>query len=173
MSTDWIKNNLEVYLPPFVIIVIGIVLGLFFKRYIHSRLKLVAKKSDWAGDDAVLDAIEPHIVVWFFLGSLSIAASNIESTSVSNTFVKNILNEYVSQFLIIVLIGSITLAVGKLAVSLFDLWAKDQEKGFPSTTMFTNFVRIAIYVIGVLIILDSLNISIAVSYTHLTLPTKA
>ena len=61
-------------------------------------------------------------------------------------------------FLIIVLIGSITLAVGKLAVSLFDLWAKDQEKGFPSTTMFTNFVRIAIYVIGVLIILDSLNI---------------
>ena len=69
MSTDWIKNNLEVYLPPFVIIVIGIVLGLFFKRYIHSRLKLVAKKSDWAGDDAVLDAIEPHNVVWFFLGS--------------------------------------------------------------------------------------------------------
>ena len=107
MSTDWIKNNLEVYLPPIVIIVIGIVLGLIFKRYIHSRLKLVAKKSDWAGDDAVLDAIEPHIVVWFFLGSLSIAASNIESTSVSNTFVKNILNEYVSQFLIIVLILSL------------------------------------------------------------------
>ena len=167
MSTDWIKNNLEVYLPPIVIIVIGIVLGLIFKRYIHSRLKLVAKKSDWAGDDAVLDAIEPHIVVWFFLGSLSIAASNIESTSVSNTFVKNILNEYVSQFLIIVLIGSITLAVGKLGVSLFDLWAKDQEKGFPSTTMFTNFVRIAIYVIGVLIILDSLNISIAPMITAL------
>ena len=167
MSTDWIKNNLEVYLPPIVIIVIGIVLGLIFKRYIHSRLKLVAKKSDWAGDDAVLDAIEPHIVVWFFLGSLSIAASNIESTSVSNTFVKNILNEYVSQFLIIVLIGSITLAVGKLAVSLFNLWAKDQEKGFPSTTMFTNFVRIAIYVIGVLIILDSLNISIAPMITAL------
>ena len=68
MSTDWIKNNLEVYLPPIVIIVIGIVLGLIFKRYIHSRLKLVAKKSDWAGDDAVLDAIEPHIVVWFSLG---------------------------------------------------------------------------------------------------------
>ena len=167
MSTDWIKNNLEVYLPPIFIIVIGIVLGLIFKRYIHSRLKLVAKKSDWAGDDAVLDAIEPHIVVWFFLGALSIAASNIESTSVSNTFVKNILNEYVSQFLIIVLIGSITLAVGKLAVSLFNLWAKDQEKGFPSTTMFTNFVRIAIYVIGVLIILDSLNISIAPMITAL------
>ena len=54
-----------------------------------------------------------------------------------------------------------------MAVSLFNLWAKDQEKGFPSTTMFTNFVRIAIYVIGVLIILDSLNISIAPMITAL------
>ena len=33
--------------------------------------------------------------------------------------------------------------------------------------MFTNFVRIAIYVIGVLIILDSLNISIAPMITAL------
>ena len=106
-------------------------------------------------------------MVWFFLGSLSIAASNIESTSVSNTFVKNILNEYVSQFLIIVLIGSITLAVGKLAVSLVDLWAKDQEKGFTYSTKDRNFVRIAIYVIGVLIILDSLNISITPMITAL------
>ena len=79
----------------------------------------------------------------------------------------NLLNDYVPKFLIIVLIGSITLAIGNLAVSIFDLWAKDQEKGFPSTTMFTNFVRIAIYVIGVLIILDALSISIAPMITAL------
>ena len=59
-------------MPPFLIIVFGILLGLIFKRYVHSRLKSVAKKSNWAGDDAVLDAIEPHIVLWFFLGALSI-----------------------------------------------------------------------------------------------------
>ena len=167
MNTNWLQNNLETFLPPLLIIVFGIILGIIFKRYIHSRLKSVAKKSSWAGDDAVLDAIEPHIVLWFFLGALSIASSNIDSVNVSNVFLKNIINNYVSQFLVIVLIGSVTLAAGKLAVSLFDLWAKDQEKGFPSTTMFTNFVRIAIYVIGLLIILDSLNISIAPMITAL------
>ena len=167
MNTNWLQNNLETFLPPLLIIVFGIILGMIFKRYIHSRLKTVAKKSSWAGDDAVLDAIEPHIVLWFFLGGLSIASSNIDSVNVSNVFLKNIINNYVSQFLVIVLIGSVTLAAGKLAVSLFDLWAKDQEKGFPSTTMFTNFVRIAIYVIGLLIILDSLNISIAPMITAL------
>ena len=167
MNTNWLQNNLETFLPPLLIIVFGIILGIIFKRYIHSRLKTVAKKSSWAGDDAVLDAIEPHIVLWFFLGGLSIASSNIDSVNVSNVFLKNIINNYVSQFLVIVLIGSVTLAAGKLAVSLFDLWARDQEKGFPSTTMFTNFVRIAIYVIGLLIILDSLNISIAPMITAL------
>ena len=167
MNTNWLQNNLETFLPPLLIIVFGILLGLIFKRYIHSRLKLIAKKSSWAGDDAVLDAIEPHIILWFFLGALSIASSNIDSVNVSNVFLKNIINNYVSQFLVIVLIGSVTLAAGKLAVSLFNLWAKDQEKGFPSTTMFTNFVRIAIYLIGLLVILDSLNISIAPMITAL------
>tara|TARA_Y100000768_G_scaffold67163_1_gene46881 strand:+ start:341 stop:1405 length:1065 start_codon:yes stop_codon:yes gene_type:complete len=164
---EWYYHNLEIFGPPAFIIVVGIILGFIFKRFVHTKLKIAAKKSDWAGDDVVLDAIEPHIVIWFFLGALSIAVSNIQALEPSNVYLTDIINDYVPKFLIIVLIGSITLAIGKLSVSLFDHWAKDQEKGFPSTTMFTNFVRIAVYVIGVLIILDALNISIAPMITAL------
>ena len=164
---EWYYNNLEIYGPPVLIIVVGIILGFVFKRFVHTNLKKAAKRSDWAGDDAVLDAIEPHIVIWFFLGALSIAVSNIQVLELSNSYLTDIINDYVPKFLIIVLIGSVTLAIGKLSVSLFDLWAKDQEKGFPSTTMFTNFVRIAVYVTGVLIILDALSISIAPMITAL------
>ena len=164
---EWYYHNLEIFGPPAFIIVVGIILGFIFKRFVHTKLKIAAKKSDWAGDDVVLDAIEPHIVIWFFLAALSIAVSNIQALEPSNVYLTDIINDYVPKFLIIVLIGSITLAIGKLSVSLFDLWAKDQEKGFPSTTMFTNFVRIAVYVIGLLIILDALNISIAPMITAL------
>ena len=157
---DWYYNNIEILGPPALTIVCGILLGFIFKRFVHSRLKKAAERSNWAGDDAVLEAIEPHIVVWFFLGALSISVSKIEAVQPQNTYLISILNDYAPKFLTIVLIGSITLAIGNLAVSIFDLWARDQEKGFPSTTMFTNFVRIAIYVIGILIILDALSISI-------------
>ena len=160
-------KNIELFAPAAMIIVIGIILGFIFKRFVHTRLKRVAARSSWAGDDVVLEAVEPHIVIWFFLGALSIATSSIESLDLQNAYLTNVINNYVPKFLIIVLIGSITLALGNLAVSLFDLWARGQEKGFPSTTMFTNFVRIAIYVIGVLIILDALNISIAPMITAL------
>ena len=164
---DWYYNNIEILGPPALTIVCGILLGFIFKRFVHSRLKKAAERSNWAGDDAVLEAIEPHIVVWFFLGALSISVSKIEAVQPQNTFLISILNDYAPKFLIIVLIGSITLAIGNLAVSIFDLWARDQEKGFPSTTMFTNFVRIAIYVIGILIILDALSISITPMITAL------
>ena len=164
---DWYYNNIEILGPPVLTIVCGILLGFIFKRFVHSRLKKAAERSNWAGDDAVLEAIEPHIVVWFFLGALSISVSKIEAVQPQNTYLISILNDYAPKFLIIVLIGSITLAIGNLAVSIFDLWARDQEKGFPSTTMFTNFVRIAIYVIGILIILDALSISITPMITAL------
>ena len=163
----WYYKNIELFAPAAMIIVIGIVLGFIFKRFVHSSLKKAAARSSWAGDDAGLEAVEPHIVIWFFLGALSIATSSIESLDLQSSYLTNIVNEHVPKFLIIVLIGSITLALGNLAVSLFALWARGQEKGFPSTTMFTNFVRIAIYVIGVLIILDALNISIAPMITAL------
>jgi small-conductance mechanosensitive channel len=164
---DWYYNNIEILGPPALTIVCGILLGFIFKRFVHSRLKKAAERSNWAGDDAVLEAIEPHIVVWFFLGALSISVSKIEAVQPQNTYLISILNDYAPKFLTIVLIGSITLAIGNLAVSIFDLWARDQEKGFPSTTMFTNFVRIAIYVIGILIILDALSISITPMITAL------
>ena len=164
---DWYYNNIEILGPPALTIVCGILIGFIFKRFVHSRLKKAAERSNWAGDDAVLEAIEPHIVVWFFLGALSISVSKIEAVQPQNTYLISILNDYAPKFLTIVLIGSITLAIGNLAVSIFDLWARDQEKGFPSTTMFTNFVRIAIYVIGILIILDALSISITPMITAL------
>jgi small-conductance mechanosensitive channel len=166
---EWFNSNMKILGPPALIIVFGILLGFIFKRFVHFRLKKAAERSNWPGDDAVLEAIEPHIVVWFFLGALSISMSTIEAVQPQNTYLMKILNDYVSKFLIIVLIGSITLAIGNLAVRLFDFWARDQEKGFPSTTMFTNFVRIAIYIIGTLIILDALNISITPMITALGL----
>ena len=67
----------------------------------------------------------------------------------------------------IILIASITHAMAKLILGLFNLWSNKHSGGFPSTTIFTNIVKITIYVIGLLIILDSVNISIAPMLTAL------
>ena len=131
----------------------GIILGWLFKRFIHHRLKNLTEKTDWKGDDVVFDAIESHIVLWFFLASLNIASNSIP-------FLNDVYLSYLSKIIVSVLILSVTLAVSRIGVGLLNFWAEKQGTDLPSTTIFVNLARIIIISVGVLIILQSLGISI-------------
>ena len=156
---NWLQLNIMKWGLPGCIVAVGILLGWVFKRFIHARLVKAAKKSKWEGDDVFLKALESQIVFWFFLAALSIAVRDIKFADPIGT--------YVSKLLVVLLIASITHAASKLIVGLFNLWSQKQDKGFPSTVMFTNIVRITVYLIGILIILDILEISIAPMLTAL------
>ena len=141
-------------------IVVGCTLaGMIFKRVVHSRLIKAAERSKWEGDNVILAAVESQIVLWFFLLALSLALRDVP--------IEEHYGLYISMILKIILIASITHASAKLVVGLLDIWSKQQGGGFPSTTIFTNIVWITVYAIGLLIILDSLNVSIAPMLTAL------
>jgi len=148
------------WLFPSIIIIIGVVAGWIFKKFIHNRLKKMTEKTDWRGDDVVFEAIESHIVLWFFLISLKIAAESI-------SFVQPVYFEYVDKIIISVLIFSVTLVASRMGVGLLNFWAEKQGTDLPSTTIFVNLARIIIVSVGVLIILQSLGISITPLLTAL------
>ena len=158
---ELIQSNqlMNTWFIPAIIVFIGIALGMIFKQIVHTRLKKAALTSKWEGDDIILHAVESQIVLWFFWAALSLALRDVE---IAEPF-----GLYVSNFLIIILMASITHAAAKLIVGLLNLWSKKQGGGFPSTTMFTNFVWITVYSIGLLVILDALDISIAPMLTAL------
>ena len=158
---ELIQSNqlMNTWFIPAAIVFIGIVLGMIFKQVVHTRLKKAALTSEWEGDDIILNAVESQIVIWFFWAALSLALRDVE---IAEPF-----GLYVSNSLIIILMASITHAAAKLIVGLLNLWSKKQGGGFPSTTMFTNFVWITVYSIGLLVILDALDISIAPMLTAL------
>ena len=158
---ELIQSNqlMNTWFIPATIVFIGIVLGMIFKQVVHTRLKKAALTSEWEGDDIILHAVESQIVLWFFWAALSLALRDVE---IAEPF-----GLYVSNFLIIILMASITHAAAKLIVGLLNLWSKKQGGGFPSTIMFTNFVWITVYSIGLLVILDALDISIAPMLTAL------
>jgi small-conductance mechanosensitive channel len=158
---EFIQSNqlMNTWFIPATIVFIGIVLGMIFKQVVHARLKKAALTSKWEGDDIILHAVESQIVLWFFWAALSLALRDVE---IAEPF-----GLYVSNFLIIILMASITHAAAKLIVGLLNLWSKKQGGGFPSTIMFTNFVWITVYSIGLLVILDALDISIAPMLTAL------
>ena len=154
-----ITSVIEYLMVP-VGVVFGItLLGVIFKSVIHQRLKKLAKRSKSEVDDLIISTIEPQVIFWFFLFGLTVGLKDLPITDQYLIYISKLLN--------ILLIGSITHAVSKLVVGLFELWSKQQGGGFPSTTIFTNIVRITIYTIGLLIILDTINVSIAPMLTAL------
>ncbi len=150
---------LDQWLSPLIVILGATVFGLIFKVVVHSRLSKIAEHSKWEGDDVIISSVESQIVFWFFLLGLSLA---LKDTPIPDQYAL-----YVGNLLSILLIASITHAFAKLVVGLLELWSKKQGGGFPSTTIFTNIVWITVYVIGLLIILDNLDISIAPMLTAL------
>ena len=145
---------------PFIcILLFGIIAGWIFKRYVHKRLASLVEKTQWRGDDVILKALESQIILWFFLVAFFIANTSIQ---ISGPYL-----EYLEKIILIILILSVTLVINRILVGFLQLWAERQAGGFPSTTMFTNLVRITVFIIGGLIILDSLNISITPMLTAL------
>ena len=159
---DKILDQMFVWGHPILILVLGIILGWLIKRFVHSRLSKLADKTKWRGDDIILNSIEPHIILWFFLAALMIAIGSIKLSDPFSSY-----KEYFSTIIVIILFLSVTVTISKLLVGLFNLWAEKQGRGFPSTTMFTNFVYIIVWGIGLMIILDWLNIAITPILTAL------
>ena len=159
---DKILDQMFVWVHPILILVLGIILGWLIKRFVHSRLSKLADKTKWRGDDIILNSIEPHIILWFFLAAARIAIDSIKLSEPFSSY-----KEYLATIIVIILFLSVTVTISKLLVGLFNLWAEKQGRGFPSTTMFTNFVYIIVWGIGVMIILDSLNIAITPILTAL------
>jgi small-conductance mechanosensitive channel len=159
---DKIIDQLVIWVNPILVIFIGIVIGWIMKKYVHKRLSILADKTKWRGDDIILNSLEPHIILWFFLASFSIAADSVILSEPFDPYKQSL-----STIILTILILSITLSISKMLVGLFNLWAEKQGQGFPSTTMFTNFVYIIVWGIGLMIILDSLNIAITPILTAL------
>lgn len=151
MKTE-IMKSLYLWAPPLLIILIGLIAGWVFKRFIYRQLKKITDRTSWKGDDFIFEAIESHVVLWFFLGAFYIAANG---TEIAGPY-----NEYLGYLIKAVLILSVTLVMSKVAVGLLEYWARREGTNLPSTTIFVNLARIIIITVGVLIILQSMNISI-------------
>lgn len=156
------EQILELYTiwsPPLITIVVGLVVGWLFKRFVHSRIKSLTAKTSWKGDDIVFGSIEKYIIYWFFLGAVYIAAGNVHFAEPYNL--------YIAKLAMTLLMLSVTFAASTMTIELLNQWSESKGSRFPSTAIFSNLARITILAIGLMIILQSFGISIAPILTAL------
>jgi len=135
----------------------GFLLGVLIDRFLLSRLNSLAERTRWNGDEIVIRAVRGQAIIWFTLIGIYTALYRLP--------VGPDLQGWLQKLLVVLVIFSITVAVGRIATGLVGLHTNRVE-GF-STSIFTNLTRILVFIVGFLVILQSLNISVTPILTAL------
>ncbi len=150
---------LSTLLLPIIFIVGGIIAGIIFEKFILTRLKKVSAKTKWKGDEIFITALNGFTFFWFTCGGLYLALLNLNLRTTNQILLQKILLSAV--------IFSVTLFLAKTSSDLVKFYSKNTEGILPSSSIFANLTRILVFVIGLLIILQSLGISITPILTAL------
>jgi small-conductance mechanosensitive channel len=136
----------------------GVIIGIIVEKIILTKLKKFAERTKWEGDEIIVGAIRGVAILWFGIGGIYGALISLPlQPSISRIFQK---------IMLVIIIISATVVLAKIVVGLIQLHSK-KTAALPSASLFINLTRIVIFVIGGLIILQSLGISITPLLTAL------
>jgi small-conductance mechanosensitive channel len=134
-------------------------LGLIVEKVIFTRLKKIAEASKWELDEKIVAALRGKGVLWFLLAGFHATLLNIQ--------ISPALVILIQKILLTIFLLSVTIVAAQIAVGFVRVYAKRSEGIFPSTSIFTNLTYILVFITGILIILQSLGISITPILTAL------
>jgi small-conductance mechanosensitive channel len=155
-----VKNfNLIQLVVPLGLILGGLLIGLFVDKFVLGRLKKAAGRTKWNGDEIIIAALGGMPILWLTMLGVYAALQSLPPGTPLLTLVKNAL--------LVFAVLSVTIFVAKVAAGLVGLYARRLEGTLPATSLFTNLTKLLVFLIGALIILQTLNISITPILTAL------
>lgn len=137
---------------PLIIFSTIFLIGYVFRKVLFRRLSHWSKKTSSPLNDVIVSAIKGPSLIWCLMLAIYLA---IEISSLSQDIV-NILG----KFLLVLGIFSVTIVINNIAGKVVKIYSQKIETTLPVTSLTQNFSRILIFGIGILIILNSLGISI-------------
>ncbi|MEW6573130.1 MAG: mechanosensitive ion channel family protein [Bacillota bacterium] len=156
MSIDLLASRVFI---PLSFVAGGILLGIIVEKVVVAGIARVVRKTKWQGDEVIINSFRHIVVFWGFLAGVYGAIATIDLTP-------NV-EEVLAKILLVLVILSATAVIMRMAGGFIDLYASKAEGVLPATTLIVNITRLLVFVIGMLIILQSLGISITPILTAL------
>jgi small-conductance mechanosensitive channel len=140
-------------LLPLVIVIVVLGSGYGLRAYLQSRLSRWARRSGSEGASVILGAIRgPYLVLCLMLGIYAA----LEFTALPKVLVGK-----TEKALSILTVVAVSMVVANLLSGLIRMRAERVETILPVTSLTENIIRVIVYCIGGLIILNAFGISIA------------
>jgi len=151
MMIDYTK--IMQWVLPSALIVGGFLAGIIFEKVIIRKLKSIALRTKWKGDEIVIGAIRGMTILWFTIAGIYGA---ILSMPLSPTHLG-----LLQKILLVIVIFSATIVLARIAAGFVDSYANRIKGVVASTSIFINLTKLVVFLVGTLIILQSLGISIS------------
>jgi small-conductance mechanosensitive channel len=151
------------WLLPLAIAIGGFVFGFLVQKLIINRLKVLLSKTNWKAAKILVNCLDGINVLWFGIFGIYTATMLWPM----NAKLLKLLHE----ILLVVALSSVTWFISKLSVSFIEeqsfIKSARAQSVLPSSSILKNITRASIFAIGVLVIANSLGVSITPLITAL------
>jgi small-conductance mechanosensitive channel len=154
-------DEIKTYLISFAILILFIFLGFLFRKIIFSKLIKWAKKTPWRFDDVIIASLKGPILLWFILIGFYFSTQALNLPSNWTTII--------SKILLSLGIISVTFVIANVGFKLINVYGAKIESTLPLTGLTQNLAKLIIYILGFLILLNTLGITITPILTTLGL----
>jgi small-conductance mechanosensitive channel len=145
-------NNFFEILVPAGVFLITLICGFIIRKIIFVRLSRWTSLSKTKVNDIIIDSIRGPFIIWFLMLGIYFV---LESSRLPENLV-----HITDKLLLLLGIFSVTFVLANVSSKLIKIYSQRVESALPVTSLTQNISRIVIFAIGVLIILNSLGISI-------------
>lgn len=145
-------QHLTELIMPISIFLITVIAGYIVRRLLFTRLSLWAGKSSTKVDDIIIAATKGPFLVWCLMLGIYFA---LEFSKLPQEWV-----HIAGKVMLVLGMVSVTFVLANISTDLVKIYSGKLEAALPVTSLTQNIARIIIFGIGILIILNSLGISI-------------
>jgi len=137
----------------------GILLGALLDLIIRRRLKRRGTITSWGGDNVILAALRTAILIWFAVAGATAAAATLP--------LRPHVAHGIQRGLLALVVFATTLAIARAAADSVKLYSLRTEGAIRSSSIFVTLTRLAVFAVGLLVLLQALGASITPLLTAL------
>jgi len=137
---------------PIIVFIVVLLAGYIIRKIIFIKVTKWAQKTKSQVDDIILDSIKAPFIIWSIMFGMyfALAVSNLP---------QNVTN-ISGKVLLVLGMFSVTLVLANIAAGLIQAYSRKIEGVVPGTSLTKNICRIIVLAIGILVILNTLGVSI-------------
>lgn len=128
-----------------------LLIGFAFERALVLVLQSIAKRTKWKGDDVLVKSLG-HIFTWW-AGAFGLYAAVVQAPLTDEWM------EHLQNAATVTWIAFATILIMRIASGLVKMYANETDK-LQNSSIFSNLTKVAVLLLGLLTIFQTLNISI-------------